>query len=84
MYKRQGYAEVKIFSGVSVAASAWASDSTYAAYPYAASIACLSLIHISQVNNAEVELNKLDSALNKNASYLDEAAKSSDGCARCV
>ena len=36
-----GYAEVKIFSGVSVAASAWVSDSTYAAYPYAASIACL-------------------------------------------
>ena len=35
-----GYAEVKIFSGVSVAASAWASDSTYAAYPFAASIAC--------------------------------------------
>ena len=35
-----GYAEVKIFSGVSVAASAWANDSTYAAYPYAASIAC--------------------------------------------
>ena len=35
-----GYAEVKIFSGVSVSASAWVSDSTYAAYPYAASIAC--------------------------------------------
>lgn len=35
-----GYAEVKIFSGVSVAASAWESDSTYAAYPHAASIAC--------------------------------------------
>ena len=35
-----GYAEVKIFSGVSVDASAWANDSTYAAYPYAASIAC--------------------------------------------
>lgn len=35
-----GYAEVKIFSGVSVAASAWANDSTYAAYPYAASITC--------------------------------------------
>ena len=35
-----GYAEVKIFSGVSVAASAWVNDSTYAAYPYAASIAC--------------------------------------------
>lgn len=31
----RGYAEVKIFSGVSVAASAWVSDSTYAAYPYA-------------------------------------------------
>ena len=27
-----GYAEVKIFSGVSVAASAWVNDSTYAAY----------------------------------------------------
>ena len=35
-----GYAEVKIFSGVSVAASAWVSDSTYAAYPYAAAIVC--------------------------------------------
>ena len=35
-----GYAEVKVFSAVSVAASAWVSDSTYAAYPYAASIAC--------------------------------------------
>lgn len=35
-----GYAEVKIFSAVSVAAYAWVSDSTYAAYPYAASIAC--------------------------------------------
>ena len=35
-----GYAEVKIFSGVSVAASAWVSDSTYAAYPFAASIPC--------------------------------------------
>ena len=35
-----GYAEVKIFSGVSVAVSAWVSDSTYAAYPFAASIPC--------------------------------------------
>ena len=35
-----GYAEVKIFSGVSVAASAWVSDSTHAAYPYAAAIVC--------------------------------------------
>ena len=39
-HSHSGYAEVKIFSNVSVAASAWASDSTYAAYPYAASVAC--------------------------------------------
>ena len=46
-----GYAEVKIFSGVSVAASAWVSDSTYAAYPYAASIACSggSASHVPEV-----------------------------------
>ena len=46
-----GYAEVKIFSGVSVAASAWVSDSTYAAYPYAASIACsgVTASHIPEV-----------------------------------
>ena len=46
-----GYAEVKIFSGVSVATSAWASDSTYAAYPYAASIACsgVTASHVPEV-----------------------------------
>ena len=46
-----GYAEVKIFSGVSVAASAWGSDSTYAAYPYAASIACpgVTASHVPEV-----------------------------------
>lgn len=46
-----GYAEVKIFSGVSVAASAWMSDSTYAAYPYAASIACpgVTASHVPEV-----------------------------------
>ena len=46
-----GYAEVKIFSGVSVAASAWASDSTYAAYPFAASIACsgVTASHVPEV-----------------------------------
>ena len=46
-----GYAEVKIFSDVSVAASAWASDSTYAAYPYAASIACsgVTASHVPEV-----------------------------------
>lgn len=46
-----GYAEVKIFSGVSVAASAWVSDSTYAAYPYAASIVCpgVTVSHVPEV-----------------------------------
>lgn len=46
-----GYAEVKIFSGVSVAASAWVSDSTYAAYPYAASNACpgVTASHVPEV-----------------------------------
>ena len=46
-----GYAEVKIFSGVSVAASAWVSDSSYAAYPYAASIACpgVTASHVPEV-----------------------------------
>ena len=46
-----GYAEVKIFSGVSVAASAWVSDSTYAAYPCAASIACpgVTASHVPEV-----------------------------------
>lgn len=46
-----GYAEVKIFSGVSVAASAWVSDSTYAAHPYAASIACpgVTASHVPEV-----------------------------------
>ena len=46
-----GYAEVKIFSAVSVAASAWVNDSTYAAYPYAASIACpgVTASHVPEV-----------------------------------
>ena len=46
-----GYAEVKIFSGVSVTASAWVSDSTYAAYPYAASITCpgVTASHVPEV-----------------------------------
>lgn len=46
-----GYAAVKIFSGVSVAASAWVSDSTHAAYPYAASIACpgVTASHVPEV-----------------------------------
>ena len=46
-----GYAEVKIFSGVSVAVSAWVSDSTYAAYPFAASIPCsgVTASHVPEV-----------------------------------
>ena len=46
-----GYAEVKIFSAVSVAASAWVSDSTYAAYPFAASIPCsgVTASHVPEV-----------------------------------
>ena len=46
-----GDAEVKIFSGVSGAASAWVNDSTYAAYPYAASIACpgVTASHVPEV-----------------------------------
>jgi len=39
-HSHAGYAEIKIFSNVSVATSAWASSSTYAAYPYAAVISC--------------------------------------------
>jgi hypothetical protein len=39
-HSHAGYAEVKIFSSVSVAASAWVSNSTYSAYPYAAAISC--------------------------------------------
>ena len=52
-----GYAEVKIFSAVSVAASAWVSDSTYAAYPYAASIACsgVTASHVPEVVFGAVE-----------------------------
>jgi len=50
-HSHTGYAEVKIFSSVAVAASAWASDSTYAAYPYAASIACTGVTanHVPEV-----------------------------------
>jgi hypothetical protein len=37
-HSHSGYAQVLIFSSVAVAASAWASDSTYADFPYAATI----------------------------------------------
>lgn len=56
-HSHNGYAEVKIFSGVSVAASAWGSDTTYAAYPFAASIACSGVTanHVPEVAFGAVE-----------------------------
>ena len=39
-HSHSGYAAALIFQNVAVAASAWASDTTYAAYPYAAVITC--------------------------------------------
>ena len=38
----------------------------------------------TQVNNAETELNKLGSEIDKNNGYLEEAEKSSDGCAKSI
>ena len=37
-HSHSGYAQALIFQNVSVAASAWSGDSTYAAYPYAATL----------------------------------------------
>ena len=37
-HSHSGYAQALIFQNVSVAASAWSSDRTYAAYPYAATL----------------------------------------------
>ena len=56
-HTHSGYAEVKIFSGVSVAASAWDSDTTYAAYPFAASVACSGVTanHVPEVAFGAVE-----------------------------
>ena len=56
-HSHSGYAEVKIFSGVSVAASAWGSDTTYAAYPFAASVACSGVTanHVPEVAFGAVE-----------------------------
>ena len=39
-HSHAGYAAALIFQNVAVAASTWASDTTYAAYPYAAVITC--------------------------------------------
>ena len=56
-HSHSGYAQVKIFSGVSVAASAWGSDTTYATYPFAASIACSGVTanHVPEVAFGAVE-----------------------------
>ncbi len=50
-HSHSGYAQALIFQNVSVAASAWSSDSTYAVYPYAASIACsgVTASHVPEV-----------------------------------
>ena len=50
-HSHTGYAEVKIFQNVTVAASAWANSSTYAGYPFAAVISCAGVTanHVPEV-----------------------------------
>lgn len=50
-HSHAGYAEVKIFQNVAVAASAWANSSTYAGYPFAAVISCagVTAAHVPEV-----------------------------------
>lgn len=50
-HSHAGYAEVKIFQNVTVAASAWANSSTYAGYPFAAVISCAGVTaeHVPEV-----------------------------------
>lgn len=56
-HSHTGYAEVKIFTDVSVPASAWGNDSTYGAYPFAATItaAGVTAAHVPEVNYGETE-----------------------------
>jgi hypothetical protein len=56
-HSHAGYAEVKIFTNVSVAASAWGNDSTYGAYPFAATItaAGVTAAHVPEVNYGATE-----------------------------
>lgn len=56
-HSHAGYAEVKIFTNVSVAASAWGNDSTYGAYPFAATItaAGVTTAHVPEVNYGATE-----------------------------
>ena len=56
-HSHTGYAEVKIFTDVSVPASAWGNDSTYGAYPFAATIAAagVTAAHVPEVNYGATE-----------------------------
>lgn len=56
-HSHTGYAEVKIFTSVSVAASAWGNDSTYGAYPFAATITAAGVTdsHVPEVNYGATE-----------------------------
>ena len=56
-HSHTGYAEVKIFTDVSVLASAWGNDSTYGAYPFAATItaAGVTAAHVPEVNYGATE-----------------------------
>ena len=56
-HSHSGYAQALIFQNVSVAASAWRSDSTYAAYPYAATLTLTGVTasHVPEVTFGAVE-----------------------------
>ena len=56
-HSHTGYAEVKIFTDVSVPASAWGNDSTYGAYPFAATITAAGVTaeHVPEVNYGATE-----------------------------
>ena len=56
-HTHSGYAQALIFQNVSVAASAWSSDSTYAAYPYAATLALTGVTasHVPEVTFGATE-----------------------------
>ena len=56
-HSHSGYAQALIFQNVRVAASAWSSDSTYAAYPYAATLALTGVTasHVPEVTFGATE-----------------------------
>ena len=59
-HSHSGYAQALIFQNVSVAASAWRSDSTYAAYPYAATLTLTGVTasHVPEVTFGAAERSK--------------------------